>query len=160
MEEIRVVELPGFRYLNFNGFGSSPELQAISQMQEWLEQNKPAIDPGRFFGFNNPDPAPGSENYGYEIWIEIPAEKADLFPDVKTFSGGMYAVLHCGGLLADAENFIPSSWKSLTAWLESSPYRLGRHQWLEEQLGDGERNFIALLEKGKISLDLYMPIAK
>jgi len=59
-----------------------------------------------------------------------------------------------------AGQFIPGAWKGLTAWLESSPYRLGHHQWLEEHLGNGKQNFIDLLEDGKMSMDLYMPIAK
>ncbi len=56
--------------------------------------------------------------------------------------------------------FISRAWKGLTAWLEISPYRLGQHQWLEEHLGNGKQNFIDLLEDGKMSMDLYMPIAK
>ncbi len=160
MEEIRIAELPAFHYLNFYGFGSSPELQVIGKVQEWLKQNQSKIGTSRYFGFNNPDPAPGSDNYGYEIWVEIPTEVKEVVSDVKFFAGGLYAVSHCSGLLADADKFIPEAWKTLTTWLESSPYRLGHHQWLEEQLGEGKKNFIDLLAEGRISLDLYMPITK
>jgi len=160
MEDIRIVELPAFQYLSFNGFGNSPELLAIGKLREWLEHNQSIIGPTRYFGFNNPDPAPGSENYGYEIWAVIPEGNATLYPDVKSFSGGLYALSHCSGLLEEAEKFIPESWKGLTAWIESSPYRLGHHQWLEEHLGDEKLNFIDLLGDGKMSLNLYMPIVK
>ncbi|MBP9040305.1 MAG: hypothetical protein KBF64_00880 [Anaerolineaceae bacterium] len=34
------------------------------------------------------------------------------------------------------------------------------HQWLEEQRGEEKKNYIDLLAKGRISLDLYMPITK
>ena len=27
--------------------------------------------PGRLFGYNNPDPTPGSSNYGYDVWITV-----------------------------------------------------------------------------------------
>lgn len=160
MENVKIIELPAFHYINFNGFGKSPELEAIEKLRNWLDQNQTTIGKCRFFGFNNPDPMPGSENYGYEIWAEIPSGKEKLFPDVKFFPGGLYAMLHCSGLLEEADKFIPGSWQKLTAWLESSPYRLGQHQWLEEQLGEDDGNFITLLNKGKMSLDLYMPIVK
>lgn len=41
---------------------------------KWLEQNQSKVGASRYFGFNNPDPAPESDNYGYEIWAEIPAK--------------------------------------------------------------------------------------
>ncbi|GEM_PF-4705293 len=33
MEAIRIVDLPAFHCVNFNRFGSSPELQAIGKLQ-------------------------------------------------------------------------------------------------------------------------------
>lgn len=161
MENIQIKELEGFSYLSFYGFGASPELTAIEKLRTWMDQNKSVLEHStRFFGFNNPDPMPGSENYGYEIWVTIPSGKEAQFEDAKRFNGGLYAVNHCDGKLDEAEQFIPAAWKQLTAWLESSPYQLGRHQWLEEHLGGGKRNFIELLAEGRMSMDLYMPIVK
>lgn len=161
MDNIRIKEIIGFSYVSFYGFGDSPEMVAIEKLRSWMEQNESLLNPStRFFGFNNPDPTPGSENYGYEIWMTIPDGLADKLDNVKRFGGGLYAVEHCSGTIDDAGQFIPVAWKKLTAWLESSPYQLGHHQWLEEHLGNGKQNFIDLLSNGKMSMDLYMPIVK
>ncbi|MEZ4638066.1 MAG: effector binding domain-containing protein [Caldilineaceae bacterium] len=106
------------------------------------------------FGFNNPNPSPGSPNYGYEFWIVVGAEEessADV--PVKEFGGGLYAVTRCevGGAPGDT---IPATWQELVAWREDSAYRMGRHQWLEKHIPLGD------MAEDQFDLDLYMPIAK
>ena len=32
------------------------------------------VEKARFFGFNNPNPSPGSPNYGYEQWLTVGPE--------------------------------------------------------------------------------------
>ena len=150
-ETVRMVTLAPMRVASFLGFSQNPEMDAWKMMVEWARPRRLFDASGtRVFGFNNPDPSEGSPNYGYEFWITI-ADDLDPGPDVevKTFSGGLYAVMACSG---KPEEVIWPTWQKLIAWRENSPYRLGQHQWLEEHLR---------LEYGPIEaleLDLYMPV--
>jgi AraC family transcriptional regulator len=105
----------------------------------------------RVFGFNNPDPSPGSPNYGYEFWIVV---GPDVEPEgeikIKGFTGGLYAVTRCE-VRGDAYDIIPSTWKQLMAWCEDGKYQSGTHQWLEQLLTlPGSTD--------EFTLDLYLPI--
>jgi len=106
--------------------------------------------PHRFFGYNNPDPSPGSPNYGYDQWITVDATIQPAEPIKLTkFPGGLYAVTRCMGV----QN-IPSTWKQLVVWCEDSQYRTAHHQWLEECLTPPG------VDLDKLELDLYLPIAE
>jgi len=150
-DKVRIVNLPPLRVASFLGFGLQPELDAWHLMVDWARPRRCFEMPGtRVFGFNNPDPSPGSPNYGYEFWMTI-GDELDQVPqvEIKHFSGGLYAVLGCSG---KPDEVIWATWQKLIAWRENSPYRDGRHQWLEEQL----KLVYDLPEE--LSLDLYMPI--
>lgn len=112
--------------------------------------NKPGEQ--RIFGFNNPDPTPGSPNYGYKFWITAgPEVQAEEGFTVKEFAGGLYAVTRCP--VHDAGPDIPTMWKKLVAWCEGSKYRMARHQWLEEHLSTPGQPGVEFV------LDLHLPIA-
>jgi DNA gyrase inhibitor GyrI len=154
--DVRIVTLPPMRVAMTYGFGSGPEEIAWKKMNEFLRLSDLMNDgqAHRFLGFNNPSPTPGSPNYGYEQWVTIGPDTAPQGEaKIKEFGGGLYAVLHC------RLDVIGEVWQQLVAWRESSPYRHGSHQWLEEALtppitGDGEIN------PTEIELDLYLPIAQ
>lgn len=150
-EKIRIVELPPMRVASFLGFGQQPELQAFQLLMEWAGPRGLLAEQGRrVFGFNNPDPSPGSPNYGYEVWITVgPEVAADSPAEIKQFSGGYYAVSRCSG---KPEQVIFPAWQELVAWRENSSYRIGQHQWLEEQISPLGGDFETL------TLDLYLPI--
>ncbi|MGD8457970.1 MAG: GyrI-like domain-containing protein [Anaerolineales bacterium] len=130
--EVRIVRLEPMQVASFYGFSETPEIDAHQQANAWLEEigllDQP--DAYRSFGFNNPDPTPGSPKYGYEIWITV-EEGMDVGEDVKTkeFTGGLYGVMDCNGI-----ETIGKDWKHLLAWRETSHYKPGSHQWLEELL--------------------------
>jgi AraC family transcriptional regulator len=155
-QEIRIVTLPAMRVAAFHAFGSSPETEAKKKVVTWAKSHgdwkeAPAV---RIFGFNNPDPSEGSPNYGYELWLTIgPNVQSDDETKIKDFPGGLYAVLHCD-VTANPWEIIPSSWGKLAKWLESSQYKFGNHQWLEEHLSRFESN-----DKSFV-LDLYLPISE
>jgi AraC family transcriptional regulator len=105
----------------------------------------------RIFGFNNPDPSPGSPNYGYEFWIVIgPEVEAEGEVKIKEIPGGLYAVTRCE-VRGDAYEIIPGTWKRLAEWCEDSKYRCAFHQWLEEHI---------MGDTSVFDLDLYLPIAE
>jgi AraC family transcriptional regulator len=154
--EVRIVKLEPLRVASFHGFGASPETEAGNKLLAWAKPKGLLDDPAqhRVFGFNNPDPSPGSPNYGYELWIAVGSE---VSPEdgvkIKEFAGGLYAVTRCE-VKDDPYDVIPVTWQRLVAWCEDSKYRMAHHQWLEEHLD------VAHAWPGAFTLDLYLPIAE
>jgi AraC family transcriptional regulator len=154
--DIRFICLPALRVVSFYAFSSSPETQAWGKTVTWAKEHNcwheaPTI---RVFGFNNPDPSVGSPNYGYEYWLTIgPNVQTDTDTGVKEFSGGKYAVLRCE-VSGNPWDIIPTAWNELVRWRESSHYKLGNHQCLEEHLTRFDS-----IDQGFI-LDLYLPITE
>jgi DNA gyrase inhibitor GyrI len=150
--EVRIVRLEPMRVVSFYGFSKTPEADASKKCAAWLKEmgwyDKP--DSYRSFGFNNPDPTPGSPKYGYEIWIPVDPD-LDVGENIETknFQGGLYGVSTCESL-----DTIGKDWKRLLAWRETSHYKSGSHQWLEELLTKlGE-------EVEEYRFDLYIPIVE
>ncbi len=151
--DVRIVKLEPMRVASAYGFGSAPEGLAHEKMQAFLKAKGLLDGYGtkyRHFGFNNPNPAPGSPNYGYEIWTEI---GSDVEPEgdirIVDFPGGLYAVTRFENL----EN-IGRVWGELAQWREGSKYREAQHQWLENLLNPLETDFT------KYVFDLYLPITE
>lgn len=151
--EIRIVDLPPMDFVRFHAFGPSPEHAASDKMRQWIKENEIQVerDQVRVFGFNNPSPSPGSENYGYECWFQVtkstPGTK-DL--EKVKFSGGRYAVTRVKGV----EN-IGDGWQKLVAWREGSKYQKGQHQWLEEDVSEAPNP-----SDEELVLDLLLPIVE
>jgi len=151
--DVRIVKLEPMRVASAYGFGSAPEGFAHEKMQTFLKVKGLLDGYGtkyRHFGFNNPNPALGSPNYGYEIWTEI---GSDVQPEgdirIVDFPGGLYAVTRFQNL----EN-IGRVWGELAQWREGSKYREAQHQWLENLLNPLETDFT------KYVFDLYLPITE
>jgi DNA gyrase inhibitor GyrI len=157
--EVRLVHLEPVRVAYSLGFGPSPEGEAWNTLLDWASKagQLEDWDAHRFFGFNNPDPSPGSPNYGYEQWMTLTEE---LLPDggvkVKEVPGGFYAVARCRG----TEAIFPT-WQRLVTWVEESRYQQGYSQCLEEclnpkvlTLGEGEPAF------DQLEFDLYLPVTE
>jgi len=153
--EVRIVKLEPLRVASVHAYGASPEGKAWDKLVAWAKPKGLLDRPGeqRIFGFNNPDPAPGSPNYGYEFWIVVgPEVQPEGEVKIKEFAGGLYAVARCQ-VRADAGQVIGETWQRLMRWCENSQYRLAHHQWLEEhQETTGMPN--------EFALDLHLPITK
>lgn len=151
--DIRIVKLPPMRVACVNGFGDGPEGMAFDKMKTWAEAHNLLGKSYRLFGYNNPDPSPGSPNYGYDVWITVDEPmQADGEARMIDFPGGLYAVTRID--VKEPGDEIPSAWQKLVKWMEASKYRHGKHQWLEEHIGPleemgGDRPF---------TLDLHLPI--
>lgn len=151
--DVRIVKLEPQRVAMSYGFGSGPENIAWEKMIAFVKAKGLDKDgqAHRFFGFNNPNPSPGSPNYGYEQWITVgPIIEAEGDIKIKTFGGGLYAVTRC------KLSSITDAWMQLSAWREQSPYRNASHQWLEEAISDP----LARPIDGDSEFDLYLPIAE
>ncbi len=149
--QVRIVRLEPMRVACASGFGASPEEQAWKTLLDWAARKGLLADlkVQRFFGFNNPDPSPGSPNYGYDQWMTV---GPDMEPEgeikIKEFPGGLYSVVRCEGLPN------PEIWKQLVMWCEVSPYKHAHHQWLEECLTPPGTPWEETV------FDLYLPIAE
>ena len=153
--DVRIVALEPLHVARFHGFGEEPENIAWQKLAAWAEPKGLLDDTEahRIFGFNNPNPSPGSPNYGYEFWITVtPAEALEEDAEIVEFPGGLYAVARCE-VRGDAYNAIPATWKQLVAWQEKSAYRTANHQWLEEHIHVADAG-------NEFDLDLYLPIAE
>jgi len=150
--DVRIVKLPPMRVACINGFGEGPEGQAFDKMKTWAQAHNLLGKQYRLFGYNNPDPSPGSPNYGYDVWITVDESvQADGEARIIDFPGGLYAVAR----VLPGEQ-IGATWQMLVKWREANKYHHGKHQWLEEHIGPldemgGEQPF---------TLDLHLPIAE
>jgi DNA gyrase inhibitor GyrI len=148
--DVRMAELPPMRVATTLAFGPSPELAAWKKLAEWAKEKNLLQEGTRQYGFNNPDPSPGSPNYGYEVWLEVgPEVEGNEEIQIKEFPGGYYAVTRAVGV----EQIFPT-WQKLVAWCEDSPYRIGGHQCLEGHV------FLDMENLEQLTLDLYLPIAR
>jgi DNA gyrase inhibitor GyrI len=153
--DVRIVKLAPMRAISAWGFGPSPEEGAWNKLTAWAKPRglMDDLEVNRIFGFNNPDPSPGSPNYGYELWIEV---GPDVEPEgdlrVVGFDGGLYAVTLCEVPEGQLE-VIGQVWKKLVTWREDSKYHCGSHQWLEKSVSPGSPGLA-------FALDLYLPIAE
>jgi DNA gyrase inhibitor GyrI len=147
--DVRIVRLDPMRVAVSHGFGPSPEGIAWDKLRAWIGAAGLRPEEHRFFGFNNPDPSPGSPNYGYEQWITV---GPDIQPEgdikIKAFGGGLYAVTRC------KLPQIGETWKQLVTWRDDSPYKCGHHQWLEECISPIDTPFDDLV------MDIYLPISE
>lgn len=153
--EVRIANLEPMRVASAHAYSACPESDAHKKLVAWAKPKGLLDDPEkhRIFGFNNPDPSPGSPNYGYEFWIAVgPGVEPEGEIKVKEFPGGLYAVTRCE-VQGDAYDVIPATWQQLVAWREGSKYKSAAHQWLEEHLGPFEAS-------EEFTLDLYLPIAE
>lgn len=153
--EVRIVKLPAMRVACVNGFGEGPEGLAFEKMKAWAEAHQRLGRTYRLFGYNNPNPSPGSPNYGYDVWITVD-ESVQVDGEARPieFPGGLYAVTRLE--VKDPGTEIPEAWQKLVKWMESSKYHHGRHQWLEEHIGPLDDTVNSL----PFTLDLYLPIAE
>ena len=151
---VRIVRLSSMRVASAQAFGAAPEMDAWGKLSKWAEAQGLLGDRPRprVFGFNNPDPSPGSPNYGYEFWMVAGSEaSATGGIQLKEFKGGTYGVIRCE-VRGDPETAIPAAWQKLLLWRETSQYRMGSHQWLEEHLTGPD------VLKNEWDMDLYLPI--
>jgi DNA gyrase inhibitor GyrI len=147
---VRIIELEPLRVASVHAYSATPEHDAWDKLVAWAEPKGLLADPAsyRVFGFNNPDPSPGSPNYGYEFWITVgPDVEAGQEAEIEDFAGGRYAVTRCVGIPQ-----LVKTWPRLVTWVEDSGYRHATHQWLEENLSPIGTPDTELL------MDLYMPI--
>ncbi|MFW9811678.1 MAG: effector binding domain-containing protein [Candidatus Thorarchaeota archaeon] len=159
--QVEIVQLDPMTVASVQAISKSPEDDAWKKLFAFAEPKGLLKDLKKnpIFGFNNPDPSKGKEEYGYEFWIRIdPDMKLEEGVTKKEFGGGLYAVKRCN-LTKEAspaslqEHGGLNSWVKLVEWQKASGYKMGKHQWLEKSVNPNKPDEDLLL-------DLYMPIEK
>jgi hypothetical protein len=83
------------------GFGKEPEYKAAEMMNAFTAPRgfEPGFGDHPPLGFNNPNPPPGSDNHGYELWgrVKPGIEAADPIV-IKEIPAASYAVTQFTGL--------------------------------------------------------------
>jgi DNA gyrase inhibitor GyrI len=153
--KIQIITLTQMRMASTYGFGHNPEEIAWKKLVDWAKPKNflNDIESYPIFGFNNPNPSPGSAKYGYEFWIKVPVD-AEPQDDIRIieFMGGTYAVLRCDAQGDPGKN-IPTAWHELIEWCKQNKKKFGHHQALEKLVSNPE-NTDALV------LDLYCPVVE
>ena len=157
--EVQIVRLEPMRVASARVISKTPEKDAWEKMRAWAEP-KGLLDDlttHPVYGFNNPNPSPGREEYGYEFWIRV---DPDVEPEgeiqIKKVEGGLYAVTTCRlkeeleSEFFQKEGYL-ESWKNLVDWVKSSKYTSGSRQCLEKAHDPGA-------SEEELVLDLYCPI--
>lgn len=156
---VRLVKLPPLRVAYVRAVSKTPEDDAMKKIKVWAEPKGFLENPAKhmLFGYNNPSPSPGKDEYGYEFIVTVGPEvepEGDI--QIKAIPGGLYAVTRCKGVKS-----IYETWMALFKWLENSEYELDKERWasptmpgLEEHINPHETRHSEYL------LDLYLPIKK
>jgi effector-binding domain-containing protein len=150
--KVRIVQMEPMRVAVAHGFGESPEGIASEKMLAFLASKGLTFEDVRWFGFNNPNPSPGSPNYGYDVWATVGPEvegEGDIV--IREVPARLYAVTRFKDL-----NNIGEVWRQLVLWFEDSPYKQPPHwhECLENLLVHPHTPFEEYV------FDLYLPIAK
>ena len=160
---VRYVMLPETTVATFHYIGADPESHVGDQATRFIQESRlyDLKPDARMFGFNHPNPAPGQEHYGYEVWLTIPEDLAVPAPGVKKrMPGGLYAA-HT----IDFPNF--HEWQWLLEWGEHNDRYVPRGSGTPEDMFGGleeHLNWVYSAQHGQddlpIRLDLLLPIAK
>lgn len=169
--DIKVIkELEPMKVACFSYYGKNPEDHAYESLKTWFRENEISLhdSPYRLFGYNNPDPQEGQQEYAYEYCITISDELYNMLEDVpsglfeqtypkvyrKLLPGGKYAVMSVRPEGNELGEEIAAAWPRLVNWLNESKYMWGTSQYLEEHLGfSPEDNHIG-------GVDLYISITE
>jgi DNA gyrase inhibitor GyrI len=151
--DVHIRRLPPMCVAVAQAVGPSPEEAVWRKLVAWAEPAGLLADPAShpIFGFNNPPPEPGQDDYGYEVWIQIePDMPVAGGLERKEFAGGRYAVTTCR-LHDDPSGCLPDVWQKLLTWVEASSYRWRRTHELEHLVNPGA-------DEQDLVLELLLPI--
>jgi DNA gyrase inhibitor GyrI len=150
---VRIVQLEPLHVASVQGFVAGPENLAHEKLAAWAGPRGYLDDLAhhRVFGFNNPNPTPATRTMLRAVITVGAGGAPEEGVRILDFPGGLYAVAHMKASTTREE--IPATWAELVKWVEDSPYRPARHQWLEEHLR------IPGGPADDWALDLYMPIS-
>lgn len=153
---VRIVLLPPCTVASYQFEGDDPE-ETVGEVVSMFIRSSGLYEikpDARMFGFNNPEPQPGSDYHGYEDWVTIPDDMEVSAPLVKKhYDGGLYA--------AYTINFPDFyEWNFLKEWVKNSEkYQEDHRDYLEEHLNWVYSSHMGWPENGiDGKIDLLLPI--
>lgn len=153
---VRIVLLPPCTVASYQFKGDDPE-ETVGEVVSMFIRSSGLYEikpDARMFGFNNPEPQPGSDYHGYEDWVTIPDDMEVSAPLVKKhYDGGLYA--------AYTINFPDFyEWNFLKEWVKNSEkYQEDHRDYLEEHLNWVYSSHMGWPENGiDGKIDLLLPI--
>lgn len=150
-EHLRVYfeRLTPMRVVSFHAYSKSPERDASLKMNEWARANGILINKETHptFGFDNPCPTRGKEEYGYEFWLKVADDFETDAVKILDIPERLYAVTTCWRL-AD----IGRDWKNLIRWVKEHEYRIITN------IPCLERAHLTNVSEEELVLDLLVPI--
>lgn len=155
--EVRLETLAPVKVVVGRGYGKEPEGPAWEAALKTLAELGLAekLVELTCYGFNNPDPSPGNENYGYEQWIVLPEDVTPGVESVETldYAGGLYAVME---MPVPGPQHLFAHWQKLAAWREDSPYLFDRSRPYLEHLLNPES--VPAGKFDEMRFRLYLPV--
>ncbi|MGE5675795.1 MAG: AraC family transcriptional regulator [Mycobacterium leprae] len=151
LDHVRIVNLKPMKVASYRAESASPEKDAWDVMMAWVKANGlDQLATTRYFGFDNPGPAPGRPTYGYEVWVTVPDHVQPSGPiQLKECAGGLFAVVTT--YLYE----IGERWASLVQWAKAEPgLAIDHRQCLEESVLPDE------MHQEQTQLDLFLPIRR
>ena len=159
--EVRLIRLPKMTFACARAMSKSPEDDCWKIINEFIVKNDLLNQPGfRHFGFNDPDPQAGKQEYGYQMWIAIGKDTMVEEPMWKIeFDGGLYA-----GLVTTMD-VIGDRWKKLWQWAINNvdyevDWNVSSHRICLEECMDYITFNDLTVPFEKKQLDLLTPIKK
>ncbi len=118
--KVEIVKMPDTKVIAVQVIGTEPETKAWQKMEAWLKEHNFNKEELKIYGFNNPNPTPGKEEYGYEFYVptNLNLEEDDTIK-IKEMKGGTFAVTEC--LVKGDFEQITRSWKELIGWVKDHP---------------------------------------
>lgn len=117
--EVDLQELPPMRVICARVISANPEDEVIKLVHEWLKDHGLSAEGKRSFGFDTPVSRAEADSglRGYEFGVEIPdSVLADEGLKVRTYGGGMYAVMRIFNAFEEPFTAIPAGWQKLSEW--------------------------------------------
>ena len=148
---VRLEQLPRMHVAAVRAAGETPEAEAWRHLRDWAAPKGLLEDSNLhpIFGFNNPNPAPGKKEYGYELWIRVEEPEAGGHDvEFKEFEGGLFAVTSCQ---LHGEPDVRAKWRMLVDWARNAPFRWRRGQELERVVNPEK-------PESEMVLELYLPV--
>jgi len=150
--DVHIERLPPMRVAWVRAVSHRPERDAWQLLSAWAKPAGLLDDPEAHpvFGFNNPGPSAGEQEYGYEFWIAVDDRtQPPAGVGLKDFEGGAYAVASCrlAGIPSVLEH-----WRALLRWVHTS-----EHAW-RRTAHELERIRNPFAAEPDIVLDLCLPV--
>lgn len=151
--KIEFIRLMPMRVASFHAVSNTPENDAWAKLRAWAEPKGyfEDLDKHAIYGFNNPNPIPDDEEYGYEFWIVVEPDFEDADVSIKDIPESFNVVTRC--YAEDPMKDIPATWSKLLNWVKENEIKFAGKCGLEKVIASSHLG-------DEFILDIYIPIVE